>query len=186
MCARGRPGGLSKKTRGRRRKKTLFETRLGSASNEPRPLQGTPCECVVRGLFLQASQQIEEMLSDSDPLLRYGGVFAVGLANYATGQVSSQEKEIIFLFLQRNEGDSPAFPERLDGWMAVCVCLSLCVFLQKDAIRLLLHFAVADVSDDVRRGSVMALGFVLAAQRGEVGFLKGRRRKSAGLASSRE
>lgn len=52
-----------------------------------------------------------------DPILRFGGVFAIGMAYRGTD----------------NNG----------------------------AIQKLLHFAVSDVSDDVRRAAVMNLGFVL-------------------------
>ena len=44
-------------------------------------------------------------------------------------------------------------------------------YLQKVAVERLLHRAVADVSDDVRRAAVLALGFVLCAHGEEVGFL---------------
>lgn len=57
------------------------------------------------------------MTRDQDPILRYGGMYALALAYSGTAN--------------------------------------------NKAIRQLLHFAVSDVSDDVRRTAVLALGFVL-------------------------
>jgi HEAT repeat protein len=54
---------------------------------------------------------------DADPILRYGGMYAVALAYRGTANNA--------------------------------------------AIRRLLHFAVSDVSDDVRRAAVLSLGLVL-------------------------
>ncbi len=59
-----------------------------------------------------------------DPIIRYGGVYAVALAYAATSN--------------------------------------------KTAIKKLLHYAVSDVSDDVRRAAVTGLGFVLANEPEEV------------------
>jgi HEAT repeat protein len=64
-----------------------------------------------------AETLIEQMTRDQDPIIRYGGMFVVGLAYRGTA----------------NNG----------------------------AIQKLLHFAVSDVSDDVRRAAVMCIGFVL-------------------------
>lgn len=60
---------------------------------------------------------IEQMSRDQDPLLRYGGMYVVGLAYRGTSNNA--------------------------------------------AIQKLLHFAVTDVSNDVRRAAVLNLGFVL-------------------------
>jgi 26S proteasome regulatory subunit N2 len=60
---------------------------------------------------------IEQLLGDKDPILRYGGVYAIAMA----------------------------FAGTASNW----------------AIRKLLYVAVSDVSPDVRRGAVTALGFVL-------------------------
>jgi 26S proteasome regulatory subunit N2 len=90
----------------------------------------TQHEKIIRGLALglavisygreeEAETMIESMTRDQDPIIRYGGMFTIGLAYRGSG----------------NNG----------------------------AIQKLLHFAVSDVSDDVRRAAVMNLGFVLAA-----------------------
>ena len=63
---------------------------------------------------------IERMLADSDPTVRYGGAFCLGMAYCGTAQ--------------------------------------------NDTIRRLLHFAVSDASDDVRRAAVISLAFVLAGE----------------------
>lgn len=67
----------------------------------------------------EAEPLIEQMVRDSDPIIRYGACLAVASAYVATG----------------NNG----------------------------AVRRLLHVAVSDVSDDVRRAAVMSLGFVLCS-----------------------
>mmetsp|Transcript_32576 Transcript_32576/g.103783 ORF Transcript_32576/g.103783 Transcript_32576/m.103783 type:complete len:1598 (-) Transcript_32576:13-4806(-) len=72
---------------------------------------------VVFGREEEADTLIEQMTGDQDPILRYGGMYAIAMAYRGTGNNS--------------------------------------------AIRRLLHFAVSDVSDDVRRTAVLALGFVL-------------------------
>ncbi|KAG5396556.1 hypothetical protein IGI04_018370 [Brassica rapa subsp. trilocularis] len=64
-----------------------------------------------------ADTLIEQMTRDQDPIIRYGGMYALALAYCGTAN--------------------------------------------NKAIRQLLHFAVSDVSDDVRRTAVLALGFVL-------------------------
>jgi 26S proteasome regulatory subunit N2 len=90
----------------------------------------TAHEKIIRGLAVglaltcygreeEADALVETLSRDADPILRYGGAFAAGLAYRGTG----------------NNG----------------------------AIRRLLHSAVSDVSDDVRRAAVLNLGFVLAA-----------------------
>eukprot|EP01133_Synstelium_polycarpum_P014174 gene14174-16710_t len=63
---------------------------------------------------------IEQLITDKDPLLRYGGMYAIGLAYCGTGN--------------------------------------------NDALRKLLHYAVSDGNDSVRRASVTCIGFVLAKQ----------------------
>mmetsp|Transcript_45917 Transcript_45917/g.85735 ORF Transcript_45917/g.85735 Transcript_45917/m.85735 type:complete len:1044 (+) Transcript_45917:91-3222(+) len=75
------------------------------------------CALVMYGREEEADTLIEQLCQDADPILRYGGMYAVGLAYRGTANNS--------------------------------------------AIRRLLHFAVSDVSDDVRRAAVMCLGFVL-------------------------
>lgn len=88
----------------------------------------TEHEKIIRGLALgtslvcygredDAESTIKTMNADSDPILRYGAMYAVALAYCGTAD--------------------------------------------NKAIRLLLHSAVSDVSDDVRRAAVIGLGFVL-------------------------
>ncbi|CAI9117777.1 OLC1v1019260C2 [Oldenlandia corymbosa var. corymbosa] len=88
----------------------------------------TQHEKIIRGLALgialtvygreeEADTLIEQMTRDQDPIVRYGGMYALALAYSGTAN--------------------------------------------NKAIRQLLHFAVSDVSDDVRRTAVLALGFVL-------------------------
>ncbi|KAK8684929.1 hypothetical protein V6N13_040943 [Hibiscus sabdariffa] len=91
----------------------------------------TQHEKIIRGLALgialtvygreeEADTLIEQMTRDQDPILRYGGMYALALAYRGTAS--------------------------------------------NKAIRQLLHFAVSDVSDDVRRTAVLALGFVLYSE----------------------
>jgi len=75
------------------------------------------CALTAYGREEEAETLVEQLCLDADPILRYGGMFAAGLAYRGTS----------------NNG----------------------------AIRRLLHFAVSDVSDDVRRAAVLSLGFVL-------------------------
>ena len=84
----------------------------------------TPSRCLSLGIALtvyvreeEADTLIEQMTRDQDPILRYGGMYALALAYRGTAN--------------------------------------------NKAIHQLLHFAVADVSDDVWRTAVLALGFVL-------------------------
>ncbi|TIB63266.1 hypothetical protein E3P77_03573 [Wallemia ichthyophaga] len=88
----------------------------------------TQHEKIIRGLALgiaflmygresQADKVIETLLNDKDWILRYGGVYTIGLAYAGTGN--------------------------------------------NKAIKDLLHVAVSDVNDDVRRVAVIALGFIL-------------------------
>lgn len=88
----------------------------------------TEHEKIIRGLALgmalvcygredDADSTIKMMNESSDPILRYGAMYAVALAYCGTAD--------------------------------------------NKAIRLLLHSAVSDVSDDVRRAAVIGLGFVL-------------------------
>lgn len=74
----------------------------------------------VYGREEEADTLIEQMTRDQDPILRYGGMYALALAYRGTAN--------------------------------------------NKAIRQLLHFAVSDVSDDVRRTAVLALGFVLYSE----------------------
>ncbi|TPX36208.1 hypothetical protein SmJEL517_g01508 [Synchytrium microbalum] len=95
----------------------------------------TQHEKIIRGLALgmaliaygreeQADVLIEQLVSDKDPILRYGGIYAISMAYAGTGN--------------------------------------------NKAIRKLLHVAVSDVNDDVRRAAVMGLGFVLFRQASQV------------------
>lgn len=74
----------------------------------------------VYGREEEADTLIEQMTRDQDPILRYGGMYALALAYRGTSN--------------------------------------------NKAIHQLLHFAVSDVSDDVRRTAVLALGFVLCSE----------------------
>lgn len=87
----------------------------------------SPHEKIVRALALSiamfvygkeesADVIIEQLTRDRDPLIRYGGMYAIGMAYIGTGD--------------------------------------------NGAIKKLLHVAVSDVNDDVRRAAVMCLGFV--------------------------
>ncbi|KAF0686226.1 Aste57867_21931 [Aphanomyces stellatus] len=64
-----------------------------------------------------ADSLIEQLIRDKDPIIRYGGIYAIGMAYVGTANNS--------------------------------------------AVKRLLHIAVSDVSDDVRRAAVTCLGFVL-------------------------
>lgn len=88
----------------------------------------TQHEKIIRGIAMglalimygreeEAETLIEQMSRDQDPILRYGGMFVIGMAYRGTANNA--------------------------------------------AIQKLLHFAVSDVSDDVRRAAVLCLGFVL-------------------------
>ena len=72
---------------------------------------------MVYGKEEGADPTIEQLCRDRDPLMRYGGAYAIAMAYCGTGNNS--------------------------------------------AIRRLLHIAVSDVNDDVRRAAVTCLGFVL-------------------------
>ncbi|PHT48926.1 26S proteasome non-ATPase regulatory subunit 1 -like protein A [Capsicum baccatum] len=74
----------------------------------------------VYGREEEADTLIKQMTRDQDPILRYGGMYALALAYRGTAN--------------------------------------------NKAIRQLLHFAVSDVSDDVRRTAVLALGFVMYSE----------------------
>ncbi|KAK9822620.1 hypothetical protein WJX74_011008 [Apatococcus lobatus] len=105
---------------------------VGSATDKATELlayaHDTQHEKIIRGLAMGlamimygreegAETLIEQMSRDQDPILRYGGMYTIGLAYRGTS----------------NNG----------------------------AIQKLLHFAVSDVSDNVRRAAVTCLGFVL-------------------------
>lgn len=72
---------------------------------------------IMYGMEEKADGVIDEMCNDKDPIIRYGGIYAVALAYSGTGN--------------------------------------------NKAIKRLLHVAVSDVNDDVRRAAVTAIGFVL-------------------------
>lgn len=80
----------------------------------------------VYGREEQADTLIEQMTRDQDPIIRYGGMYALALGYRGTSN--------------------------------------------NKAIHQLLHFAVSDVSDDVRRTAVLALGFVLYSEPEQVSF----------------
>ena len=83
---------------------------------------------IVYGREEEADTIIEQMTRDQDPILRYGGMYALALAYRGTAN--------------------------------------------NKAIRRLLHFAVSDVSNDVRRAAVLALGFVLYSEPEQVSLQK--------------
>ncbi|QDZ20143.1 regulatory subunit of 26S proteasome [Chloropicon primus] len=78
------------------------------------------CALVMYGREENADALILQLCQDQNPILRYGGMFCIGLAYSGT--------------------------------------------MSNFAIQKLLHFAVSDVSDDVRRAAVMCLGFVMYSQ----------------------
>ena len=78
------------------------------------------CALIMYGQEEAADTLIEMLAGDKDPILRYGGMFAIGMAYCGTANNA--------------------------------------------AIRRLLHTAVSDVSDDVRRAAVLCLGFLLFRQ----------------------
>jgi len=95
----------------------------------------TQHEKIVRGLAMGmalivysqqevADELIAGMIEDPDPIIRYGGIYAIAMA--------------------------------------------YCGSSSNKAVRKLLHVAVSDVSDDVRRAAVMSLGFVLFRKPGSV------------------
>lgn len=105
---------------------------VGTASDKANEMLAyaheTQHEKIIRGLALgialtvygreeEADELIQTMTHDQDPIIRYGGMYALALAYRGTAN--------------------------------------------NKAIRQLLHFAVSDVSDDVRRTAVLALGFVM-------------------------
>lgn len=73
---------------------------------------------IVYGREEESDVLVEQLIRDKDPILRYGGLYALAMAYVATSNNS--------------------------------------------AIRKCLHVAVSDVSDDVRRAAVTALGFVMS------------------------
>lgn len=91
----------------------------------------TQHEKIIRGLALgislimygceeRADVLIEQLCTDKDPVLRYGGIYTVAMAYAGTGLNKATQR--------------------------------------------LLHVAVSDVSDDVRRAAVIGIGFVLCRQ----------------------
>lgn len=90
--------------------------------------QDTQHEKIIRSLAMglallmygkeeEADSLIEQLITEQNPILRYGGAFTIALAYAGTGN--------------------------------------------NKAIKRLLHIAVSDASDDVRRASVISLGFIL-------------------------
>ncbi|KAA8527935.1 hypothetical protein F0562_035196 [Nyssa sinensis] len=115
---------------------------VGTASKKASELLAyaheTRHENKVRGLALgialtvygreeEADTLVEQMTRDQDPMLRYGGMYALALALACRGTANNK------------------------------------------AIRQLLHFAVSDVSGDVRRTALLVLGFVLYSEPEQVG-----------------
>jgi 26S proteasome regulatory subunit N2 len=106
---------------------------LGTANQEAieemlRYAKETQHEKIIRGLAIGiallmygkediADNLITSLLTEQEPILRYGGVYTIALAYCGTGN--------------------------------------------NDAIKRLLHVASSDANDDVRRASVLSLGFVL-------------------------
>lgn len=78
------------------------------------------CALIMYGKEESADTLIMQLTQDQDPILRYGGMFAIGLAYSGT--------------------------------------------MTNFAIQKLLHYAVSDVNDDVRRAAVLNLGFVMYSQ----------------------
>eukprot|EP00195_Chlamydomonas_chlamydogama_P008069 CAMPEP_0202901100 /NCGR_PEP_ID=MMETSP1392-20130828/13237_1 /ASSEMBLY_ACC=CAM_ASM_000868 /TAXON_ID=225041 /ORGANISM="Chlamydomonas chlamydogama, Strain SAG 11-48b" /LENGTH=1014 /DNA_ID=CAMNT_0049587599 /DNA_START=141 /DNA_END=3185 /DNA_ORIENTATION=+ len=104
----------------------------GSATDKAQEMlayaHDTQHEKIIRGVALGlalimygreegAETLIEQMTRDQDPIIRYGGMYVIGMAYRGTDNNAAVQK--------------------------------------------LLHFAVSDVSDDVRRAAVLCLGFVL-------------------------
>lgn len=81
------------------------------------------------GLEEAADPLIRQLVEDKDSVIRYGGMYAIGLAYSGTANNA--------------------------------------------ALKRLLHVAVSDVSDDVRRAAVLCIGFVLARQPSEVPLVVG-------------
>ncbi|KAH0838230.1 26S proteasome regulatory complex non-ATPase subcomplex Rpn2 Psmd1 subunit [Lanmaoa asiatica] len=95
----------------------------------------TQHEKIIRGLAMalafvfygrqeEADETIRSLLTEKDPILRYGGVYTLALAYAGTSN--------------------------------------------NDAVRQLLHIAVSDTSDDVRRAAVTSLAFLLFKNPGQV------------------
>ncbi|KAF8560271.1 26S proteasome regulatory complex non-ATPase subcomplex Rpn2/Psmd1 subunit [Imleria badia] len=95
----------------------------------------TQHEKIIRGLAIalafvfygrqeEADETIRSLLTEKDPILRYGGVYTLALAYAGTSN--------------------------------------------NDAVRQLLHIAVSDTSDDVRRAAVTSLAFLLFKNPGQV------------------
>jgi 26S proteasome regulatory subunit N2 len=94
-------------------------------------LHDTSHEKIIRALSLSIAMMvygqeesadviIEQLIRDRDPIVRYGGMYAIALAYVGTGE--------------------------------------------NGMIRKLLHVAVSDVNDDVRRAAVIAMGFLMCGQ----------------------
>ncbi|KAG7099168.1 hypothetical protein E1B28_001039 [Marasmius oreades] len=113
---------------------------LGTAAADPvhemlSYAKETQHEKIIRGLAVgiafvfygrqeEAEKTIQSLLSETDPILRYGGVYTLALAYAGTSN--------------------------------------------NDAVRRLLHIAVSDVSNDVRRAAVTCLAFLLFKNPGQV------------------
>ncbi|CAI7891992.1 unnamed protein product, partial [Closterium sp. NIES-53] len=129
--SRGLAVGISLVVYGREGEADILIQQITTPSHSPPP----PTQSLSRGLAVgislvvygreeEADILIQQMTTDADPILRYGGMYAIAMAYRGTA----------------NNG----------------------------AIRQLLHFAVSDVSDDVRRAAVLCLGFVLCAEPDQV------------------
>ncbi|KAI3622546.1 26s proteasome subunit rpn2a [Moniliophthora roreri] len=113
---------------------------LGTAAREPvhemlSYAKETQHEKIIRGLAIgtafvfygrqeEADATVKSLLAETDPILRYGGVYTLALAYAGTSN--------------------------------------------NDAVRKLLHIAVSDVSNDVRRAAVTCLAFLLFKNPGQV------------------
>ena len=100
------------------------------------------------------------------PLLPLSGL-ATGIALVVYGR----EEEADPLILQLTSDADPLL--RHGGMYALA--LAYRGTANNGAVRQLLHFAVSDVSDDVRRAAVMSLGFVLYSEPEQVRGREGRR-----------
>ncbi|KAB1213692.1 hypothetical protein CJ030_MR5G016203 [Morella rubra] len=143
-------------------------THVGTASEKASEMLAyaheTQHEKIIRGLALgialtvygreeEADTLIEQMTRDQDPILR-------GLALGIALTVYGREEEADTLIEQMTRDQDPIL--RYGGMYALA--LAYRGTANNKAIRQLLHFAVSDVSDDVRRTAVLALGFVLYSE----------------------
>ncbi|KAI3890509.1 hypothetical protein MKW92_040898, partial [Papaver armeniacum] len=106
-----------------------------------------------------ASEKASEMLAydhetQHEKIIRYG--LALGIALTVYGR--EEEADTLIEQMTRDQGSIL----RYGGMYALAMAYRGTT--NNKAIRQLLHFAVSDVSDDVRRTAVLALGFVLSSE----------------------